>query len=667
MIQFGRNSKIENKIADIKSPQEIKNMSIKELEELAVSAREFLINNISKTGGHLASNLGVVELTLGIHYVFDSPRDKIIWDVGHQAYIHKVITGRGKDFKSLRKTNGLSGFPKRNESEYDVYDTGHSSTSISAALGMATARDLSKDNYEVVAVIGDGSMTGGPSFEALNNIGYERSKLIIILNDNGMSISKNIGGIFEHLSKLRTSTGYRNAKEKLKESLDNVPLVGSGLKSVLANTKDHIKYMLLSGGVIFEELGMTYLGPLDGHNIEDVIEALENAKNVDGPVLVHFITQKGKGYKPAEKDPNGFHGIGPFNPETGLSLSPAKKTYSDVFGDAIYSVAKSNDKITAITAAMCDATGLSKMEERYPERVFDVGIAEAHGVIFAAGQALQGYHPYVAIYSSFLQRAYDEILMDICLQNLPVTLALDRSGIVGQDGETHHGIFDLSYLLPMPNMSILAPCDADQLSAMVKYVSTKNSPFAIRYPRGKADISGVKNSKFTGTNKRLMSGNDIDILAVGTMVKTAIKAKELLEKRGVSCGVIDIAVVKDGTKPNPTIEDYLVDKHLHIKKRMVTLEDNILAGGFGEFFSSLFAQGNGVYDILNLGWPNIFIEHGDNDDLYKKYELDGEGVAKRIMEHFYPYEAKTNNKKVTSEEEKYQQERRDLLSDIFSE
>ena len=617
----------------ISSPEDIKTMSPAELEKVAAGIREFLIDKVSKTGGHIASNLGAVEITLGLHYVFDSPKDKIIWDVGHQAYVHKILTGRAEGFDNLRKTDGMSGFPKRHESPHDIYETGHSSTSIGAALGMATARDLKGEDYEIISVIGDGSLTGGPAFEALNNVGHVRSKIIIVLNDNGMSISSNIGGLSEHLSKLRTSTGYLNAKEKVKEALNKVPVVGGGMKSILANTRDNIKYMLISGGVLFEELGLTYLGPYNGNDIKDVIYALNQAKSLDRPVLVHMITKKGYGYDPAEKDPNRFHGIGAFDPETGASLTSANKTYSEIFGDTLSNLALEHEDITAITAAMCDATGLGKMQKVLPERIFDVGIAEAYGVIFAAGQAISGMHPYVAIYSSFLQRAYDEILEDVCLHKLPVTFAIDRAGVVGADGETHHGIYDLSYLIPMPGMTIMAPCDGDQLKAMLEYAYELKVPSAIRYPRGEARERIVE-EEFTGKNIRLASGKDVDIYAVGNMVPCGLEVVKIIrEEYGIEAGLVDIAVIKNSDE-NPSLETYLIHNPNELPNTIVTLEDNVVTGGFGSFFTQLLSDNNlaAERNIMVMGWPDKFIEHGNASDLFERYGLTGAAIAKSIAE-----------------------------------
>ena len=598
-------------------PEDLKTMSPDELNLLSYAIRDFLIENISKTGGHLASNLGVVELTIALHRVFDSPEDKIIWDVGHQSYVHKILTGRAGDFDTLRKLDGLSGFPKRKESPHDIYDTGHSSTSISAAAGIAAGRDLKGDKYDVIAVIGDGSMTGGLAFEALNNLGMSKSRVIVILNDNGMSISRNIGGLSEHLGKLRTSEGYLNAKASIKKSIEKIPGIGASLRGSIAKAKDRVKYAIISGGVIFEELGFTYLGPADGHDIDDLIEVLEHAKHVNGPVLVHVITKKGKGYRQAEIYPDRFHGTGPFNTETGHELSPSKVTYSEVFGRKILELADRDDKITAISAAMCDATGLGGFAVKYPKRFFDVGIAEGHGVTFAAGLACAGFKPVVAIYSSFLQRAYDEILEDVCLQKLPVIFALDRAGIVGADGETHHGIFDISYLSTAPGMTILTPASGKQLEEMLEYAASLGSPAAVRYPRGAAAVEPSIKERFTGKNIRISCGRDVDILACGTTYADGRKAVEILRDAGIDAGLVNIGIVKPGEY------GFLRDDDGIRNKLYVTLEDNTLYGGFGEIFK---AENDGLR-VLSLGWPDKFIEHGSTDELKERYGLTPEAVA----------------------------------------
>ena len=598
-------------------PEDLKTMSPDELNLLSYSIRDFLIENISKTGGHLASNLGVVELTIALHRVFDSPEDKIIWDVGHQSYVHKILTGRAGDFDTLRKLDGLSGFPKRKESPHDIYDTGHSSTSISAAAGIAAGRDLKGDKYDVIAVIGDGSMTGGLAFEALNNLGMSKSRVIVILNDNGMSISRNIGGLSEHLGKLRTSEGYLNAKASIKKSIEKIPGIGASLRGSIAKAKDRVKYAIISGGVIFEELGFTYLGPADGHDIDDLIEVLEHAKHVNGPVLVHVITKKGKGYRQAEIYPDRFHGTGPFNTETGHELSPSKVTYSEVFGRKILELADRDDKITAISAAMCDATGLGGFAVKYPKRFFDVGIAEGHGVTFAAGLACAGFKPVVAIYSSFLQRAYDEILEDVCLQKLPVIFALDRAGVVGADGETHHGIFDISYLSTAPGMTILTPASGKQLEEMLEYAASLDHPAAVRYPRGAAAVEPSIKERFTGKNIRISCGRDVDILACGTTYADGRKAADILRDAGIDAGLVNIGIVKPGEY------GFLRDDDGIRNKLYVTLEDNTLNGGFGEIFK---AENDGLR-VLSLGWPDKFIEHGSTDELKERYGLTPEAVA----------------------------------------
>ena len=606
---------MSNHIKDYKLPEDIKSMDENSLELLSTGIRAFLIDTISKTGGHLASNLGVVEITVGLHKIFDFPKDKLIWDVGHQSYIHKILTGRADRFSTLRQNDGMSGFPKRSESEYDVYDTGHSSTSISAAMGLAVARDINKSDEEVIAVIGDGAMTGGPSFEALNNLGSLGSKVIIVLNDNGMSISEINGGLSEHLSKLRTSSEYQNTKNNIKKAINKIPDLGKPLSKGIAGLKRAVKYAIFSGGVIFEELGITYLGPFDGNNMSDVLRGLNQAKNAPGPVLVHFITKKGKGYKQAEQNPDKFHGIGAFDKETGATLSKSQTSYSEIFGKKMFELAEKNNKLVALTAAMCTATGLDQMRDRFPKRVFDVGIAEAHACIFAAGLALGGMHPVVAIYSSFLQRAYDEIIEDVCLQKLPVTFAIDRAGIVGADGETHHGIFDLSYLLPLPNMTVLAPCDANQLEEMIEYAVSKDAPVAIRYPRGSADMTKhiVGNGEIK--NNIISEGKDVSIIAVGNMLNKAIRAADILKKHGIYVKVCSASVLKPFDDSIISSEDKLI----------FTLEDNLIRGGFGEYIAANYTN-----KVVNLGWPDKFIEHGDCEYLYKKYELDAESIAERI-------------------------------------
>ena len=600
-------------------PDDLKKMDLKEMELLSYAIRDFLIEKVSKTGGHLASNLGVVELTIALHKVFNSPDDKMIWDVGHQSYVHKILTGRAGEFDGLRQMNGISGFPKGKESPHDAFDTGHSSNSISAAAGMAAARDLKGERNEVIAIIGDGSLTGGMAYEGLNNVGASKSKMIVILNDNGMSISRNIGGVSQHLSKLRTSNGYLRVKKTIKRALNRIPVIGDDLSTNIGHSKDRIKYALLSGGVIFEELGFTYLGPINGHNIRETIEVLELAKHVNGPVFIHVMTRKGRGYRTAEIDPNKFHGISPFNPETGKVLKPSGMTYSKVLGMTIENLAAENKKITAVSAAMCDATGLGGFAKKYPRQFFDVGIAEAHGVTFAAGLAKSGMRPLVAIYSSFLQRAYDQIIEDVCIQNLPVVFAIDRAGIVGADGETHHGLFDITYLTSMPNMTVLAPSDGNQLAAMVRYAFSLDGPVAIRYPRGDCFYDPEEQITFDGKNQRIFEGKDLDIWAVGKMLQTALETREQLKVQGIDAGIVDVAAIK------PLDLSCLKEK----SKLVVTIEDGLLAGGFGDKF---IAESK-VQEVLTFGWPDQFVEHGDCDGLYKKYGLDADSITERICEH----------------------------------
>lgn len=609
---------MSNELEQYHFPEDLKKMDKDELSLLSYAIRDFLLDKVSKTGGHLASNLGVVELTIALHKVFDSPKDKIIWDVGHQSYVHKILTGRASAFDHLRQMGGISGFPKTKESVHDVYETGHSSTSISAAAGMAAARDLKGENHEVIAVIGDGSLTGGMAYEALNNVGASKSKMIVVLNDNGMSISRNIGGVSQHLSKLRTSNSYLHAKKAIKKALGSIPVIGNDISSNLAHAKDRVKYALLSGGVIFEELGFTYLGPVDGHNLEELLDVLQIAKNIDGPVFIHVMTKKGKGYRTAEISPNKFHGIGPFDPETGVPLKQAERSYSKVFGSTLVGLAEEDERIVAISAAMCDATGLGPFAKRYPTRFFDVGIAEAHGVTFAAGLAKAGMKPVVAIYSSFLQRGYDQIIEDVCLQNLPVVFAIDRAGIVGADGETHHGIFDLSYLRSIPNMTVLTPKDGTQLCAMLSYALSLGTPAAIRYPRGACDFDPADLVLYTGGNCRKAKGKDVDIWAVGKMAAVSGQVRTILLEKGIEAGIVEVSCV------NP-IDLSCFEKD----KTIVTIEDNLLAGGFGEGFRAA----SGAGDVLSFGWPTQFIEHGSCDDLYQKYGLDAVSIAERICEH----------------------------------
>ncbi len=603
----------------------IKNSDYGDLEALAQEMRDFLVEKVSKTGGHLASNLGIVETTIALHKVYDTAVDRIIFDVGHQSYVHKIITGRAGAFDTLRKYKGLSGFPKSRESVHDAYDTGHSSTSISAAMGYATARDLRNEDYQVVAVIGDGAMTGGLVYEALNNIGASGTNIKIILNDNGMSIAKNVGAMSRHLNNLRTSKNYTRMKENIREALDNIPVVGQKVSDTISYTKNKIKYSLLDEqGVLFEDLGIKYIGPVDGYDLPALVEAYTAANQYDGPTLVHVITKKGKGYYWSEKYPRKFHGIAPFDADNGNILSsPTRPSYSKVFGDKLVELARADESIVAISAAMGTATGLGPFYKEFEPRFFDVGIAEAHAVVFAAGMAKAGMTPVVAIYSSFLQRAFDQLIEDICLQNLHVVFAVDRAGLVGADGETHHGMFDLSYLNMIPNMRILCPADGNQLEEMLEYaVHQYDGPIAIRYPRGSSQGNHLRLKPFTGENTVLSVGKDVTILAVGAMLDTGIEAARLLREHGVDAGVTAINVVKPmgATAVNPET------------KLVVTLEDNTIIGGFSDEFDRVNREQ--AFGILNFALPDEFIEQGSIPELRQECAMTPEDVVKGVEDYF---------------------------------
>ena len=608
----------------------IKSADESELAELCKDIREFLIQKVSKTGGHLASNLGVVELTVAMHKVYDSPRDKLIYDVGHQSYVHKILTGRADQFDTLRKFKGLSGFPKSYESVHDAYDTGHSSTSLGAAAGYAVARNLRDEDNEVVALIGDGAMTGGLVYEALNNIGSNRLKVRIILNDNGMSIAHNVGAMSKHLQGLRSSSNYINAKKSVRTSLNKVPLIGKPLSNGISRTKSRIKLSVLDQqGILFEELGIKYIGPIDGYNIPKLVEAFNAANAVDGPTLVHVITTKGKGYSWSEKYPKKFHGVGPFCIDDGNALSSSSPSsdlsFSEVFGNKLLELAKEDPRIVAITAAMGSATGLGPFYEEFPERFFDVGIAEQHAVLFAAGLAKAGMIPVAPIYSSFLQRAYDQIIEDICIQNQHVVFGVDRAGLVGADGETHHGVFDISYLSSIPNMSVLAPADGTQLEEMLEYaVKQMDSPVAIRYPRGSAKFDHLKLRVFSGNNIKLSEGTDITILAVGSMLDTALDAARELLSKGYSVGVTNVCVVSPFEHELTELDTKLV----------ITIEDNVIRGGFGELFASVALKTGHNYGLITLGVPDAFIEQGSVDQLRIECGMTAGDIVKGATEYF---------------------------------
>ncbi|MBQ8590368.1 MAG: 1-deoxy-D-xylulose-5-phosphate synthase [Firmicutes bacterium] len=615
-------------LEDGRFPEALKSMDEHQLELLSYEIREYLLDTLSKTGGHLASNLGVVELTLALLKVFDSPKDKIIYDVGHQSYVHKILTGRKEALKKVRMMDGLSGFPKRSESEHDMFDSGHSSTSISAAAGYAAARDLKGEDHAVIAVIGDGALTGGVAYEALNCVGHSGSPMIVILNDNEMSIGKNVGGMSDHLKKLRTSSAYLDFKKKMKTTLKNIPKVGEGLYSSVEHLRDSLKYAIVNGA-IFEEMGFKYFGPIDGHNLHDLLEILTLVKHMDQPVLVHVVTKKGKGYRNAEQNPDKFHGISPFDLTTGKVLKEAKyPSYSSIFGKKLVELADRDQRVTAISAAMVDATGLGAMAKKYPKRTFDVGIAEQHAVSFAAGLALDGMKPVVAIYSTFLQRAFDEILIDVCMQNLPVIFAIDRAGNVGNDGETHHGHFDLSYLSMMPNMTILSPKDGRELEEMMEYALTLDGPCAIRFPRGEAEPLDDVEPDYSrpissGEPQILKSGNRVALLSVGKMTGEAFKAAKLLEERGIDAAVINARFVKP-------LKEEVYSLWLSDGIPVVTIEDNSEKGGFGSQVEDILRKYHMNNSCLRIAWPDEFVRHGSTAQLMKKYQMDAQSIAERV-------------------------------------
>lgn len=618
----------KNILETINSPADVKALSLDELKQLAEEIRQLLISVISKTGGHLAPNLGVVELTLALHRVFTTPKDKIVFDVGHQSYIHKIITGRREQFSTLRQYGGLSGFPKRSESEHDAFGTGHSSTSISAALGMAVARDLQGENYNVIAVIGDGSMTGGMAFEALNNAGTLHKKMIVVLNDNEMSISKNVGAMSEYLYQLRTGETYNKIKHDIEGWLKNMEF-GTDVLKAIRRLKGSVKYLMVPTS-IFEELGFTYLGPVDGHDLQGLTEVLQAAKKIDGPVLVHVLTKKGKGYKPAEESPNKFHGTGPFEIATGKKIANpnAPITYTEVFGRTLTELANTDKDIIGITAAMPDGTGMSTFAKAHPERCFDVGIAEQHAVTSAAGAAAVGLKPVAAIYSTFLQRAYDSVLHDICMQKLHVTLCLDRAGLVGDDGYTHHGVFDYAYLRSMPEMTIMAPKDENELRHMLKTAVDFDGPVSVRYPRGSGvgvSITEPMHSLPIGKAEVLREGKDVCLWAIGSMVQSALQAADKLAEQGISAGVVNMRFAK------PLDEELLLE-HAAQYGKIVTLEEGVLQGGVGSAVLETLNAAKMLQkcQVLTLGIPDEFVLHGDKKLLFKDLGLDVETIADKI-------------------------------------
>lgn len=620
---------MEPLLNQIEQPNDIKKLKPSEYRSLAKEIRRFLVRHVAERGGHLASNLGAVELTMALHLFLDFPKDKLIWDVGHQAYVHKLLTGRKEAFEHLREQGGLSGFPKRRESDCDAFDTGHSSTSVSVAAGLVYARDLSEENYKVVAVIGDGALTGGMAFEALNNLGKLKSNLIIVLNDNHMSISENVGGLANYLAKIRTSSAYTGFKGGLEEALNKASGVGEKLLHKLKRSKDSLKYLVISG-MLFEDMGLTYIGPIDGHDIPKMSEALETASRAKKAVLIHVVTKKGKGYAPAEDNPGRFHGVEPFSLKSGKSLkTPNGPTYTEVFSRTMTELGAENKRLLAITAAMPSGTGLQAFAEQYPERFFDVGIAEEHAVTFAAGLAAGGYHPVVAIYSTFLQRAYDQVLHDVCLGSLPVTFAIDRAGIVGKDGETHQGIFDLSYLSHIPNLTLMAPRSAEELRSMLRFAVSCDYPTAVRYPRGVAeDFPELPMAQIEqGKAELLYHGRDVVFAAVGTTVTLALSLRERLSVYGIEAGVLNVRFIS----PMDTAQ---IAELARQAKLFVTIEENVKAGGFGEKTAVFLAeQGIGTkHKIAALS--DCFIEQGEQEQLRNQYGLSEEGILKEILLFF---------------------------------
>lgn len=613
----------------IQKPNDIKKIPADQLPALAEEIREFIIESLSKTGGHLASNLGVVELTIAMHRVFDLPKDKLIWDVGHQSYTHKILTGRKDGFETLRREGGISGFPKRSESDCDVFDTGHSSTSISAGVGYVRARELKKENYSVVSIIGDGALTGGMAYEALNNAASLKSNFIIVLNDNEMSITENVGGMSSYLSGLRTASAYTDFKMDVTKALNRIPGIGPGMVDAMRKTKSSIKQIIIPG-MLFEDMGLTYLGPVDGHNIPQLIKTFQEAKRFEGPILVHVLTQKGRGYEPAMRHPARFHGAGPFDVKTGLPVGKSNPTYTDVFSTVMRKMGDRRKDVAAVTAAMMTGVGLKRFSNMFPDRCFDVGIAEEHAVTFAAALSLGGITPVVAIYSSFLQRAYDQIMHDVCMQNLHVVFAIDRAGLVGYDGETHHGIFDLSYLGSMPNMTILAPKNLWELSDMIKFAVDYDGPIAVRYPRGEA-YTGLKEFRAPiclGKSEVIHEGSRVALLAVGSMVKMAEEVqKQLKERMDMDAALVNARFVKP-------IDEELLRSFADTYEFVVTLEENVKDGGFGERVLAFAEEEDLPFGVEIIALPDRFIPHGSVSYQMKQVGFTPEDICGRIEEYY---------------------------------
>jgi len=613
----------------INSPQDLKKLTIAEMNELAKEIRQLLIESVAQCGGHLAANLGVVELTIALHFVYDTPADKIIWDVGHQSYVHKILTGRQNRMSTLRQYGGISGFPKAEESPHDAYNTGHSSTSISAALGMALARDIQNQHYSVIAVTGDGALTGGMTYEALNHAGNEGQDLTVILNDNEMSISKNVGAMSSYLNRLRTDPSYARTKDEIEGILSRIPGIGPNLARAAGRFKDTVKYLMVPG-IWFEELGFTYIGPINGHNLEELTTVLANVRKMKGPVLVHVITQKGRGYQPALNDPDLFHGIGPFDIDTGKTARKLLPSYTEIFGEFMVDKGREDDRVVAITAAMASGTGLKHFARKFPERFFDVGICEQHAVTMAAGMARAGLKPVVCIYSTFLQRAYDQILHDVALQRLPVIFAIDRAGLVGEDGPTHHGVFDLAYLRNIPNFTIMAPADENEFLDMLNTAFSIDGPVAIRYPRGVGagvKIEEQRHCLEVGKARILREGKDLGVLAIGRTVEMAKDLVAILSGYGIEATLLDARFVKP-------LDADMIQSLAQCQERLVTIEDNCLQGGFGSAVVELLADHNIHTDIIRLGIPDEFVEQGKVDLLFHYLNLDPESMAETIINHW---------------------------------
>lgn len=608
----------------INEANDIKKIEPEAYDALASEIRSFIIESVSEHGGHLASNLGVVELTMALHLCMDFPNDKLIWDVGHQAYTHKLLTGRKEDFSGLRTFGGMSGFPKHKESPCDAFDTGHSSTSISAALGYARARDLKGEDRTVVAVIGDGSLTGGMAYEALNNVSHLKSNMIIVLNDNKMSISENVGGLSKHLTALRTRESYMDFKMDVEKKLKQIPHVGDSVARSVKKSKDSIRQLFVKGG-FFEDFGIKYIGPIDGHDIKEMVRVLNALKRLNEPVVMHVVTQKGRGYMPAEKNPSAFHDVGSFDIATGESLASKSLTYTSVFSKTICRLGKAHPDVVTICAAMPDGTGLTAFKKHFPGRFFDVGIAEQHAVTFAAGLAAGGMHPFVAVYSSFLQRAYDQIIHDVCIQNLSVVFCVDRAGLVGADGETHQGIFDLSYLSMIPNMTVCAPKNKYELYDMLYFAYQYHGPIAIRYPRGSA-YEGFKNMRPPieyGKSERMFEGEKIALVAVGSMVQTAVQVREKLLDKGINATVVNARFVCP-------LDTECLDRLSRDHQWIVTMEENVLKGGFGEACGDYLLAKHEDVRLIHVGVPDVYVEHGGVDQLKKTLHMDADSIVERI-------------------------------------